>query len=134
MVTHGETPGGVTYTRTVQLDAPAEKSSSNGFCTGRAHAWSGGSVSGSYTDARGPDASREMVRFFLAHTSARRRLGISGCEVGAIREGNPPNSGHRRKGSGAANRPLGDPGWRRQSLADCDFKLAALHPAYPIKC
>jgi poly(hydroxyalkanoate) depolymerase family esterase len=66
-VTRGEAPGGLSYTRTVAADPNGTPVFEQWVVHGAAHAWSGGSASGSYTEPRGPDASREMLRFFLDH-------------------------------------------------------------------
>jgi poly(hydroxyalkanoate) depolymerase family esterase len=67
VVTHGETPAGMAYTRIDYVDASGADMAEHWALRGAGHAWSGGSLSGSYTDPRGPDASREMIRFFFRH-------------------------------------------------------------------
>ena len=71
----GETPDGMAYTRIVQLDAASREVVEQWILHGAGHAWSGGSLDGSFTDPRGPDASREMIRFFLQHGNERAKRG-----------------------------------------------------------
>jgi poly(hydroxyalkanoate) depolymerase family esterase len=67
-VHRGQIPGGHKYTRTVHTDAGGREILEHWNIHGAAHAWSGGSPAGSYTDQDGPDATREMLRFFLGHS------------------------------------------------------------------
>jgi poly(hydroxyalkanoate) depolymerase family esterase len=68
--------GGQTQTRTIDANgrrvvvttanAPGGRAQAEHWVIeGLGHAWSGGDGTGSYSDAAGPDASREMLRFFL---------------------------------------------------------------------
>lgn len=58
--------GGRTADRRIFSASTNDSSVEQWIIHGSGHAWSGGNPSGSYTDGDGPDASAEMIRFFLA--------------------------------------------------------------------
>jgi poly(hydroxyalkanoate) depolymerase family esterase len=60
----GRVPDGHAYTRTMHHREDGTLHAEHWLIHGAGHAWSGGSARGSYTDGKGPDASREMMRFF----------------------------------------------------------------------
>jgi len=65
MSTHGRTT-----TRRTWHDANGRVLAEHWLLSGAGHAWSGGSANGTYADERGPDATREMLRFFNAAGAA----------------------------------------------------------------
>ena len=58
--------GGRSYTRTIARTADGAPVVEFWRIEGAGHAWSGGRHEGSFADPKGPNASAEMVRFFLA--------------------------------------------------------------------
>jgi poly(hydroxyalkanoate) depolymerase family esterase len=66
-VRDGRVPGGRGYSQILYHDASGQAIFEQWVIHGAGHAWSGGSPAGSYTDPQGPDAAREMIRFFLDH-------------------------------------------------------------------
>jgi len=62
----GQAADGSAYRRTMYSDASGNTVVEQWVVSGAGHAWSGGDARGSFTDSKGPDASAEMIRFFVS--------------------------------------------------------------------
>jgi poly(hydroxyalkanoate) depolymerase family esterase len=67
----GQVPDGHAFTCRRHRDAEGRAMLEQWVVHGGGHAWSGGDAAGSYTDPRGPDASRAMLDFFAGQTLRR---------------------------------------------------------------
>ena len=63
----GSSGQGRRHTRSTHAAADGTTQAEHWLLHGAGHAWSGGRAAGSYTDAAGPDATRQMLRFFCEH-------------------------------------------------------------------
>lgn len=70
-IKRGQVPNGHAYTQTTFSSDKGEVMAESWLIHGAGHAWSGGSKQGTYTDPKGPDASYEMMRFFLSHSKTQ---------------------------------------------------------------
>ena len=70
-VATGRTAAGREFTRKTYRTQAGKTLLEDWTVHGSGHGWSGGRASGSHTDPAGPDASREMLRFFLAQRLGR---------------------------------------------------------------
>jgi len=66
----GVADGGHPYCTTAHHHADGRSLAEHWQIEGAGHAWAGGHTAGSYTDPKGPDASRQMLRFFLQHAKS----------------------------------------------------------------
>lgn len=73
-VEQGKVVNGHGYTRTTHHNAKGNPQLEQWRIHGAGHAWSGGSTEGSYTDPIGPDASKEMLRFFFIYRLTSSQL------------------------------------------------------------
>ncbi|NTU80505.1 MAG: PHB depolymerase family esterase [Chloroflexales bacterium] len=67
-VLHKQVAASYAYTRASYADASGQVQIEHWLIHGAGHGWSGGSPEGSFTVPSGPDAAREMLRFFLAYS------------------------------------------------------------------
>jgi hypothetical protein len=136
IVERGRTAGR-DYTCVVHRDAGGTSWLEQWTVHGGAHAWSGGSEQGSFSAAAGPDASSEMLRFFLQHARRssveRQRTKCSASPTGVARtptaqrpESRPTRSTRRftwrsRDFFEGIAEPSQDPGRRRHCISKLLF-------------